>query len=125
MSFGYTLPMPATVDANSPHPLDPIFNDFEIRSGWQLSSQAKAILREGFNSLLVDVLGLGNLGQPASRPGAVVTALNSMPTFLDTLKSKAEVRGSKETKDKVIGGVFVLQNTNEWKSLFDCTCWPI
>ncbi len=48
-----------------------------------------------------------------------------MPTFLETVRSKAETREKSETKNRMIGGVFILQNTDAWRLLFGCTCWPI
>jgi len=38
---------------------------------------------------------------------------------------EAERREEIETSQRMIGGVFVLQNMGLWQSLSSCTCWPI
>ena len=116
--------MTMMVASDEPHPLEETFRTFEKNTGWMLSRQAKIILREGYEAIAVDTLGLGDFADPDLRPAALDKAMQLMPKFLDLLKSKAEQR-PKEIKEKVIGGVFVLQNTEAWKFLFGCTCWPI
>ena len=116
--------MTMMIDSDSPHPLEQIFQNFEKNSGWRLSPQAKIILQEGYEAVGVDTLGLGDYAEPHLRPDALKKVMGSLPKFLDILKSKAEKRPD-EIKEKVIGGVFVLQNTDAWKLLFGCTCWPV
>jgi hypothetical protein len=113
-----------TPDSVAQHPLDPIFEKFEKDTGWTLSPQAKNILREGYASVEIDTLGLGDFAQSHLRSVAIATVLNKMPKFLEALKHRAKNRED-NTDKQVIGGVFVLQNTGEWKSLFNCTCWPV
>lgn len=113
------------VESNAPHPLEPIFENFEKRWGWKLSPEAKTILREGVNSVGKDKLGLGPLVQNDLRFAASAKVIDLMPAFLDELRNRAEKRSKIETSDRVIGGVFVLQNTGIWQQLFGCSCWPI
>lgn len=113
-----------TMISDLPDPLEQVFQSFERDSGWRLSPQARIILRAGYEALGVDALGLGDYAQPHLRPNASKRAMQAMPKFLEILRLKAEKRLN-EIDDKVIGGVFVLQNADEWKPLFGCTCWPI
>jgi hypothetical protein len=113
------------VESNAPDPLEPVFQDFEKKSGWKLSPQARTILREGVVSVGIDTLGLGDLAIADRRFAAAATVIKLMPDFLKQLKSRAETRDKIETGPKVIGGVFVLQNIGLWQGLFGCTCWPV
>lgn len=106
-------------------PLEPIFQFFEKQSGWNLSSQARTILKEGLASVSIDTLGLGPLADANARAGAAANVVRLMPDFLHQLKKRAETREKFEKIQKTIGGVFVLQNIGLWQSLFGCTCWPV
>ncbi|MDA9440192.1 hypothetical protein XH98_13880 [Bradyrhizobium sp. CCBAU 51745] len=113
------------IESAAPDPLDAIFLDFEKRSGWTLSQEAKNILKEGLEALHVDTLGLGTFAMAADRSPIVVQVMGALPTFLFDLAKKADGRPKIETSKRTIGGVFVLQNMGLWQSLSGCTCWPI
>jgi hypothetical protein len=112
------------VEFNAPHPLEQIFLDFEKKTGWKLSPQARIILKEGYNSVDIDTLGLGDYSEPHLRSNASKKVIELMPGFLEFLQKKGANRKSEE-HGKVIGGVFVLQNAGQWRVMFGCTCWPI
>jgi hypothetical protein len=116
--------MTMVFDPAPPHALEEIFEDFEKSTGWRLSAQARVILEQGYDAVGSDTLGLGGYAHPSLRPDALAKVIELMPRFLAILGSKAATR-EKEIGDRVIGGVFVLQNTDEWKAMFGCTCWPI
>jgi hypothetical protein len=109
----------------APHPLDNIFLDFEKKSGWTLSQQAKNILKEGLEAVHVDTLGLGNFAVAVDRAPIVHRVMDALPAFLFDLATKADNRDKVETSKRRIGGVFVLQNMGLWQSLSGCTCWPV
>ncbi len=113
------------MESEIPHPLETIFRSFEKRTGWRISPQARIILQEGYNAVGTDTLGLGIFAQPSLRSAASEKVVELMPTFLETVRSKAETREKSETKNRMIGGVFILQNTDAWRLLFGCTCWPM
>ena len=113
------------IEPAAPHPLDGIFLDFEKRSGWVLSQEAKNILKEGLEAVHVDTLGLGTFAMAADRSPIVLQVMGALPTFLFDLAKKADSRAKIETSQRTIGGVFVLQNKGLWQSLSGCTCWPI
>jgi hypothetical protein len=110
---------------SAPDPLEPIFQSFEKTSGWNLSPQARTILKEGLISVHTDTLGLGPLSAVEGRDFAAASVVKLMPDFLQHLRKRAETREKAETVQKTIGGVFVLQNIGLWQSLFGCTCWPV
>lgn len=51
----------------APDPLEPIFQRFEKASGWNLSPQARTILKEGLIAVHTDTLGLGPLSAAAKQ----------------------------------------------------------
>jgi hypothetical protein len=110
---------------SAPDPLEPIFQSFEKSSGWNLSPQARTILKEGLASVHTDTLGLGDFAATDDRDPAVDRVVKKMPEFLQDLRKRAETREKVETVQKTIGGVFVLQNIGLWQGLFGCTCWPV
>ena len=115
-----------TVVESAPDPLEPIFRNFEKSSGWNLSPQARTILKEGLISVHADTLGLGVFaGAIEGRAFAADSVVKLMPEFLKHLKERAEAREKHEKVQKTIGGVFVLQNVGLWQGLFGCTCWPV
>ena len=113
------------IEPAAPRPLDGIFLDFEKRSGWVLSQEAKNILKEGLEAVHVATLGLGTFAMAADRSPIVLQVMGALPTFLFDLAKKADSRAKIETSQRTIGGVFVLQNMGLWQSLSGCTCWPI
>ncbi|MET4476748.1 hypothetical protein [Bradyrhizobium sp. F1.13.3] len=113
------------IESTAPDPLETIFADFERKSGWTLSPQAKTILKEGLKSVHVDTLGLGDFAVAVDRAPIVRQVMGALPTFLFDLAKKADNRAKIETSKRTIGGVFVLQNMGLWQSLSGCTCWPI
>lgn len=113
------------VESAAPHPLDSIFLDFEKKSGWTLSQQAKNILKEGLEAVHVDTLGLGDFAVAVDRAPIVHRVIDALPEFLFDLARKADKRDKVETSKRTIGGVFVLQNMRLWESLSGCTCWPV
>jgi hypothetical protein len=115
--------MSITSSPEMPHPLDEAFRKFEKDTGWQLSREAKIILKEGYNAVGADKLGLGIYRRADQRSGALKKLVDLMPQFLERVRSKAADR--REGSDQVIGGVFVLQNIRMWKEEFNCSCWPV
>jgi len=113
------------IESAAPHPLDGIFLDFEKKSGWTLSQQAKNILKEGLEALHVDTLGLGDFAVAVDRAPIVHRVIDALPEFLFDLARKANKRDKIETSKRTIGGVFVLQNIGLWQTLSNCTCWPV
>jgi hypothetical protein len=109
----------------APDPLESIFRDFETNSGWTLSQQARNILKEGLVAVHEDTLGLGHFAEAEYRGIIVDRVLGALPRFLVDLANRAERREEIETSQRMIGGVFVLQNMGLWQSLSSCTCWPI
>lgn len=110
---------------SAPDPLEPIFRNFEKGTGWTLSPQAKAILKEGWIAVDEDTLGLGDFALTSNRDPLRGRVLELMPAFLTYLWEQAQTRGKAEKKQKTIGGVFVLQHIGRWQSLFGCSCWPV
>ena len=84
----------------------------------------KVIIQQGFLSIEMDTLGMGEYADPTHRPAAIQTALGKLKAFLDALELEAAKRPDTEKKSNVIGGVFVLQHAKLWKALFNCPCWP-
>jgi hypothetical protein len=110
---------------STPDPLEPIFRNFEKATGWTLSPQAKAILKEGLIAVDEDTLGLGDFALAADRGPLRGRVIELMPAFLKYLWEQAQTRDKAEKKQQTIGGVFVLQHIGRWQSLFGCTCWPV
>lgn len=72
------------IESAAPNPLDSIFQDFEKKSGWTLSPQAKTILKEGLEAVHVDMLGLGDFAV-AVGPGPIVhRVIDALPSFCST-----------------------------------------
>jgi hypothetical protein len=110
---------------SAPDPFEPIFRNFEKGTGWTLSPQARAILKEGLIAVDEDTLGLGDFALTADRAPLRERIVELMPAFLNYLWEKAQSRDKSEKKQQTIGGVFVLQNIGRWRVLFTCTCWPV
>jgi hypothetical protein len=109
-------------------PFDQIFLEFEASSGWHLSVPAKHIIYLGFLSIEIDTLGVGTIASLDSRRTAFGKAVKLLPKFLWLLKSNAEKQKPNEHhhfSSKEIGGIFVLQHADAWRTLFGCSCWPI
>ncbi|QQO23833.1 hypothetical protein JJB98_30130 [Bradyrhizobium diazoefficiens] len=105
--------------------LDPIFVNFEKQSQWRLSLPAKVIIQQGFISIEMDDLGMGEYAGGRNRDQAIVDALSELPNFLKYLEAMASNRPNTEQSSKIIGGIFVLQHAKKWKDLFKCPCWPV
>jgi hypothetical protein len=112
-------------DPNSFGPLGPIFYDFEKWSGWHLSMPAKHIIYQGFVSIEIDTLGVGEYTSLPARQVAFSKAISLLPEFLKTLLSEAEFQPIEAKAARTIGGIFVLQHADAWGKLFGCSCWPI
>jgi hypothetical protein len=110
---------------SAPDPLEPIFHNFEQTTGWTLSPQAKAILKEGLIAVHEDTLGLGDFASAADRDPLRARVIALMPAFLTYLWEQAQTHDKAERKQKTIGGIFVLQHIGRWQSLFGCSCWPV
>jgi hypothetical protein len=107
-------------------PLGQIFVEFETSSGWHLSVPAKHIIYLGFLSIEIDTLGVGTYTSPDGRRTAFEKAIKLLPKFLRLLKSNAEKQKLHDPfNSKEIGGIFVLQHADAWRTLFGCSCWPI
>jgi hypothetical protein len=109
--------------------LDDQLRMFEASGEWRLSLPAKVTIQQGFISLTVDTLGMGEITQPAQRDAAVGKALETLPGFLrhlvniaKPLAEDAEKRNLPNTR--MIGGILVLQHLKTWASMFGCSCWP-
>lgn len=113
------------IESAAPDPLEDIFLEFEKKSGWTLSQQAKNILKEGLEAVHEDTLGLGDFAATLDRGPIVHRVIDALPEFLFDLAKKADNRDKVETSQRTIGGVFVLQNMGLWQSLSGCTCWPV
>lgn len=85
------------IESAAPNPLDSIFLDFEKKSGWTLSPQAKTILKEGLEAVHVDTLGLGNFAVAVDRAPIVHRVIDALPEFLFDLARKADKRDKIET----------------------------
>ena len=109
----------------APDPLEPIFRDFEKSTDWTLSPQARTILKEGLIAIDEDTLGLGKLALAANRDPLRERLVELMPSFLKYLLEQAKTHNEAEKGKQTIGGVFVLQHIDHWRSLFGCLCWPV
>lgn len=109
--------------------LDDQLRMFEASGEWRLSLPAKVTIQQGFISLTVDTLGMGEITQRAQRDAAAGKALETLPGFLrhlvnvaKPLAEDAERRNLPNTR--MIGGILVLQHLKTWASMFGCSCWP-
>ena len=109
--------------------IEEIFRTFEAKGEWRISLPAKVIIQQGFISLFVDTLGMGEIVEPRQRVRAIGKALDTLPTFLDHLVQVAQPLRAKGNENKLpntnlIGGILVLQYIKVWANQFGCTCWP-
>lgn len=84
------------IESAAPNPLDSIFQDFEKKSGWTLSPQAKTILKEGLEAVHVDMLGLGDFAVAVDR---APSSIGSSTPCRVSVRPRQEGRQARQVRD--------------------------